>query len=335
MKRTRVFFGKRSSAVNYYNAQVSPELLYRNALLDLRSSIKTKRKKGLKLSPVERHLERSFSHLLCENIISSFAGAAAKSAFVVIRPLIVVCVYTVLLLALVEKSLALFSSSQLASVSESAAGEDMDNQYSLQSGEAEEKQIEVLVRAQDYSAPAALSEPERNSYVEFICGVIAVYHSEISDCGAVARSIVETSLKEGVDPIYITSIIAEESRFSRTARSRVGAMGLMQLMPQTAKALHLERTGMRGYPVLLDPRTNISLGVQYIKSLENQYRGNRFLALAAYNWGPTNVNDAGRSPHRIPRSVRQYSTKILERTLRWKKHYRNAVASAASLRSSS
>ena len=164
----------------------------------------------------------------------------------------------------------------------------------------------------------------KQGLIKFLAGMIAIHHPQIADCGAVARDIVEISSKEKIDPFFVASIISVESRFFTDAKSKVGATGLMQLMPSTAKGVAQYKLGHSAAPQLTDPHTNIRLGVHYIKELEQKYRGNRYLALAAYNWGPANVDKGSR----IPTSVSGYATKIMERTVTWRKHFSRAEASA-------
>lgn len=85
---------------------------------------------------------------------------------------------------------------------------------------------------------------------------------------------------EGVDPYFIKSLIRQESAFNERARSRVGAKGLMQLMPTTAWAV-----GRVPNRKLYDPQTNIKVGTQYFSRLLERYHGDAQLALAAYNAG--------------------------------------------------
>ncbi|MBU6374690.1 MAG: lytic transglycosylase domain-containing protein [Bdellovibrionales bacterium] len=90
----------------------------------------------------------------------------------------------------------------------------------------------------------------------------------------------------GLDPYLIAALIRQESGFIRTARSPAGALGLMQLMPATAK--RLDRVSKRD---LLDGRTNVRVGVKFFRQLLNRFSGKVDLALAAYNAGPERVDD--------------------------------------------
>jgi soluble lytic murein transglycosylase len=90
-----------------------------------------------------------------------------------------------------------------------------------------------------------------------------------------------------VDPYLLISLIRQESAFNEHARSGVGALGLMQVMPSTAR--RLERGVSRR--ALLDPSVNVRLGVRVFKSLLNVYNGDVELALAAYNAGKDRVDE--------------------------------------------
>ncbi|MBY3136492.1 MULTISPECIES: lytic transglycosylase domain-containing protein [Rhizobium] len=93
----------------------------------------------------------------------------------------------------------------------------------------------------------------------------------------VARMVEDEAIRQGVDPNFALAIAEQESRFRQSARSAVGATGVMQLMPGTAGQL-----GVNPY----DTRDNIRGGVRYIKQLQGMF-GNRYdLIAAGYNSGP-------------------------------------------------
>ncbi len=94
----------------------------------------------------------------------------------------------------------------------------------------------------------------------------------------------------GVDPYLIAAIIREESQYDLKAVSRVGAIGLMQVMPATANTV-AQRVGIPGVgrEDLFDQETNIRIGVRYVEQLLEQFSGNLVYTVAAYNAGPIAV----------------------------------------------
>jgi len=93
-----------------------------------------------------------------------------------------------------------------------------------------------------------------------------------------------------VDPYELLSVARRESGLYPRARSKVGARGLMQLMPATARSVANERKEVYGgASSLYDPETNITLGATYYVDLLSRFEGNRVKALAAYNAGPSRV----------------------------------------------
>jgi soluble lytic murein transglycosylase-like protein len=105
-----------------------------------------------------------------------------------------------------------------------------------------------------------------------------------------------------VDAALIRSIMQAESAFDPFAVSRVGAMGLMQLMPAVAQAFGVEHP--------FDPRENIMAGARLLRELLDQYHGNVKLAVAGYNAGPTAVDAYGGVPPF--RETRGYVKKVTQ-----------------------
>lgn len=106
------------------------------------------------------------------------------------------------------------------------------------------------------------------------------------------RSIIfNEAIKAGTDPYLIAAVVKTESSFNPKAVSRKGALGLMQIMPETGKWVAQE-ANLTGYSPenLLNPEYNVMIGVWYISDLLREYDNDTVLALAAYNAGHGNVN---------------------------------------------
>lgn len=111
----------------------------------------------------------------------------------------------------------------------------------------------------------------------------------------------------GVDSRLVKAIIKAESDFNPRAVSKKGAMGLMQIMPENFQLLDIQNP--------FDPKENIMGGTRYFKYLYDRFEGKLTLSLAAYNAGPTTVDNYNKS---IPpyRETEQYVQRVLQ-------YYRN------------
>ena len=100
--------------------------------------------------------------------------------------------------------------------------------------------------------------------------------------------IVGSAVQYGVEPSLVKAVVLAESGMNPNAVSRAGAQGLMQLMPPTAEDL--------GVSNAFDPAECIDGGTRYLAKMLGMFSGDRRLAVAAYNAGPTRVKRVGRIP---------------------------------------
>lgn len=135
---------------------------------------------------------------------------------------------------------------------------------------------------------------------------------------------------EAFDPLFVVSLVRAESGFSSDAQSHRGAVGLMQLMPETAKEM-ARSFGMDFKNLnLFDPETNLRLGVGYLAHLRHEFGGDKVILLAAYNAGPANarawLKKGPLTEETIPfGETREFVRRVLktEERLRWLQNLRN------------
>ena len=102
------------------------------------------------------------------------------------------------------------------------------------------------------------------------------------------EEIVSNSQKNKLNPLLVTALMRQESAFQPDVKSPVGAVGLMQLMPATAKMV-ASQIKLPQYS-LVNPKDNIALGTLYLKHTHEHYKNDSMLAVASYNAGPGNVS---------------------------------------------
>jgi len=117
----------------------------------------------------------------------------------------------------------------------------------------------------------------------------------------VNKLVQSAASKHGINSDLLRSVMKQESAFKPCALSTAGAMGLMQIMPETADMLHLDDA--------FDPARNVDAGAKFLKMMLDRFGGDVPLALAAYNAGPGAVDKAGGVPP-IAETL-QYLTNIL------------------------
>src|SRR4051812_16525957 len=111
---------------------------------------------------------------------------------------------------------------------------------------------------------------------------IIQYSTQYGITAGLAGHVFDASLREGIDPELAFRLVRLESEFNAHAISKVGAIGLTQLMPSTAKMLEKKPVTREQ---LFNPQTNLRVGFRYLRSLLDQYKGNVNYALLAYNRG--------------------------------------------------
>ena len=108
---------------------------------------------------------------------------------------------------------------------------------------------------------------------------------------AYAKAIRDNAKIFNVDPYFVKGLIRQESLFNSQVQSRAGAIGLMQIMPETGRVLYANSTKSEPFntTILFNPDTNIQLGIQYIGQLNKRFKKNKTHILISYNAGPHNL----------------------------------------------
>ncbi len=167
---------------------------------------------------------------------------------------------------------------------------------------------EVAASGPVIDAPVAITPAQRNA-ASFAAESIKLHELEATDAdlrnvpASMLGSVKAAAKKYNLSPLLIDAVARQESGYRANARSRAGALGIMQLMPGTARQM-----GVRN---ALDPHANIDGGARYLRFLVDRFGGDLSMALAAYNAGPARVERAGGVP-RIA-ETRNYVAKIVGR----------------------
>jgi soluble lytic murein transglycosylase len=159
--------------------------------------------------------------------------------------------------------------------------------------------------------PGRAEAPVRESEVAAIAAALSRRTTGLvpEEIDAVARAVVVEAHRHSLEPRLVLAVMHVESRFYNFAVSPVGAIGLMQVMPETGAEL-AARLGVNwvGPQTLFDPAINVRLGVAYLRELSDRY-GSIETALAAYNWGPGRIDRRLRHGTSLPD---QYPSLVLE-----------------------
>ena len=164
-------------------------------------------------------------------------------------------------------------------------------------------------------APAPVAAPtpeaERDPSLEATLEYLATRNTGLirEEVEVLARTLVAEAQRRRLDLALVMAVMHVESRFHNFAISPAGAIGLMQILPSTGEEL-ARREGIpwRGSQTLLDPATNVRLGITYLRELSDRYRGDLHAALAAYNWGPGHVDRRIQEGTPLPREYPELVT---------------------------
>ncbi len=330
----------------------------------IKEVLKYKALNNNKLSPSDRHLLRNLDRINKRLFAPTYKSVAINIFFAFFRPIIILTMLFQLTLGIKNKFYKEESIEEVVATHAVKIEDDrlldlaqyitpdqqksvsVNNNYpilytSFNSPAKQQTNIVEEIKKED-KVDVARIEPKpsnkeslelirQQNLVKFISGLIAAFRPTLHEPGEIARNIVELSSAEDFNPFYLAAIISIESRFISNAESNVGALGLMQIMPATAREVVRKNYSSRSNITLTHPRTNIKLGIDYLKFLEEKFRGNKSLILAAYNWGPANVDSAKRNFRNIPTSVQKYATTILKRSVLWQNHFTKANQIADSL----
>jgi len=168
---------------------------------------------------------------------------------------------------------------------------------------------QLLVAEARSSAPLEIAANDDDAVdpVQLVHAALTRCGSRLSDSQrwAIAEAIVSESDRHGYDPLFVQALVEVESTCKPSARSKRGAVGLVQIKPATARAVAAAAgIGWRGDRALSEPALNLRLGLRYLAQLEKRF-GDPYLAVAAYNLGPTLVARMSRQRARESRYVRR------------------------------
>jgi soluble lytic murein transglycosylase len=136
------------------------------------------------------------------------------------------------------------------------------------------------------------------------------------DANELADRIVNISSEAEMDMFLIAAVVKAESNFNPKAISAAGALGLMQILPSTARTItkeHVQR--------LFEPEHNLMVGTAYLKSLLSTFKNTEH-ALVAYNWGPVHLAQAINRKRAPLRDAKSYAKNIMRMASIWQNEFK-------------
>lgn len=183
--------------------------------------------------------------------------------------------------ALRAVGLGTFADEEMAELARRAAG-DSTLLYALSAAYVQESRYHLalrILRRHFYSLAQGAGTTAPRAFWEMLYPM--GWRSEMTEAAG----------RAAIDPLLVAAVVREESSYYPHARSRVGARGLMQLMPETARPMaQARRLSLNNGELLEDPAINLELGSAYLAGLMREF-GDARLAVAAYNAGPTRVRE--------------------------------------------
>lgn len=172
------------------------------------------------------------------------------------------------------------------------------------SGQLTEQEAAMAEQRRALLIEAAMSSPTIGGALPAVPAAVEVTGADLRHVPKpLVGAVLSAAKKYNLSPLLIDAVARQESGYRTNAVSHVGALGVMQLMPGTAR--------MMGVRNPLDPHANIEGGARYLRRLIDRFDGNLAFALAAYNAGPGNVDRAGGIPRFT--ETQNYVTKIMAR----------------------
>ncbi len=138
----------------------------------------------------------------------------------------------------------------------------------------------------------------------------------------VDSAINEMAEKYNLDPALLAAMAEQESGFNQSAQSEVGALGIMQLMPNTAEGLGVDPSDLRG---------NLEGGAKYLRQMLDKYDGDVEKALAAYNAGPGSLDSVNGDISKLSGETQKYVPSVMERYNKFKNKSGGGISSSGNI----